>query len=123
MQSACESGITYGGYVSALDDLQSQLNAFFDSKESGNNPEFSDKVERALIAYQSAFALWRSKLDYRQDSVNSDHPTMRKMLDTYPEAKSLFGRDGQADVRSLIEFFWEKADARISETKRLVGKR
>ena len=123
MQSACKSEITYDRYVSALDDLQSQLKGFFDSKESENNLEFSIAVERALVAYQSTFAVWRSTVEYGQESVNSDHPTIRKMLYTYPEAKSLFSQDGHADIRKLIVFFMDKADSRISEAKRLMGKR
>ena len=121
LQSACEGGITYEGYVAALDEAQSQLNAFFDSKESERNPEFSEKIERALIAYQSAFVIWKSKLEYRQDFVSSDHPTIRMMLNTYPEAESLFRQNGQANARSLVSFFWDKGDARITEAKRLIS--
>jgi hypothetical protein len=124
LQTVCERGITYDGYVAALDEAQSQLNAFFDSKESERNPEFSGKIERALIAYQSAFVIWKAKLEYRQDFISADHPTIQMMLNTYPEAESLFRQNGQANARSLISFFWDKGDARITEAKRLIsGKR
>jgi hypothetical protein len=124
LQSRCESGVTFDGYYAALEDTRSQLGAFFDSKESEKNPELSDRIERAFIAYQSAYMLWKSKLEYKQDFVSSDHPTIQIMLNAYPEAESLFCQTGQANVRDLISFFWDKADTRIAEAKRSIsGKR
>jgi len=124
MQLACEGGINFDGYKAALDDVQSQLEEFFASNESTSSPEFSDRIERALIAYQSAFVIWKSKMEYRQDFVRSDHPTIQMMLNAYPEAGALFRQNGQAHVRSLISFFWDKADTRIAEAKKLIpGKR
>jgi hypothetical protein len=120
LQTRCESGITYDGYVAALDEAQSQLESFFNSKESERNPEFSEKIERALIAYQSAFVIWKSKLEYKQDFIRSDHPTIRTMFSVYPEAESLFSQNGQTSARNLISFLWDKADDRIAEAKKMI---
>ncbi|MHC1728286.1 MAG: hypothetical protein AB9866_20170 [Syntrophobacteraceae bacterium] len=118
LQSRCESGFNYDGYATALDEAQEQLKEFFDSREAEKNPGFSASIERALIAYQSAFVIWKAKLEYKQDFVRSDHPAIQKMLTVYPEASDLFNEDGQANCRNLISFFWDKADARIAEAKR-----
>jgi len=121
LQTQCEGGINFDGYAAALDDAQIKLREFFDSKECDRNPDFADRIERALIAYQSAFVLWQGKVDYKQDFVSADHPTMRMLLDVYPDAGSLFGRDGQAQVRGLVTFLWDKGDARLNEAKRMIS--
>ena len=121
LQSRIEAGVNLDLLSSALDDAQTQLGEFFDSKESAKSPEFSDQVERALIAYQSSFLIWKSKQEYKQDLVRSDHPTAQMMLQVYPEAASLFRRNGQADALDLVSFFWERADARILDAKRMVS--
>jgi hypothetical protein len=124
LQSTCEEGVTFEQYKAALDDTESQMGAFFESNETETNPEFYDKITRALIAYQSALVIWRGKIEYKQDFVRSDHPTMQMMLNVYPDAADLFRPSGQAHVRKLISFFWDKADSRIAEAKRLIsGKR
>ncbi len=123
LQLRCESGVNFEAYSSALDETQARLGEFFDSKESSRNPEFSEKIERALIAYQSAFIIWKGKIEYKQDSISSDHPTIRKMLAIYPDAASLFSPSGQASPSTLVSFFWDKADTRISEAKKMISGR
>lgn len=118
LQSKCESGFNYETYAAALEEAQAELSTFFDSSEAERSPGFSTSIERALIAYQSAFIIWKAKIEYKQDFVRSDHPTIQKMLLVYPEAEELFSSDGQANCRNLISFFWERADARIAEAKR-----
>jgi hypothetical protein len=117
LQSRCETGIVFESYVSSLDDVQSQVRDFFESNEAGRNPDFAERIERALLAYQSAFVIWKAKLDYRQDVVSIDHPTIQTMLNVYPDSQQLFDRNGQATVTKLVSFFWDKADARIAEAR------
>lgn len=121
LQLRCESGLNFDGYATVLNEAQSEFLSFFDSAESQRNREFSEKMERALIAHQSAYLIWKNKLIYKQQYVDSEHPTIRRMLQVYPEATSLFVRDGQAPVSSLVTFFWEKAGLRIAEAKRLIS--
>lgn len=121
LQSKCEAGFNYDAYAAALEDAQAELKDFFDSGESEKAPGFSTSIERALIAYQSAFVIWKGKIEYRQDFVSADHPTIQKMLLVYPETEELFNRSGQANCRNLISFFWDKADAHIAEAKRSGG--
>lgn len=121
LQARCEAGTNREYYEAALDEAQAQLGQFFDSPESSKNPGFTDTVERALIAHQTAYVIWKAKLDSRQDYVRSQHATILMMLEVYPDAASLFGRNNQAHARDLITFFWEKAALRIAEAKRMVS--
>lgn len=126
LQSLCESGLNIESYSTALDEAQNELDQFLNSREGQKSPQFSEAVARALVAYQSAFLIWQAKVTWRQDYVRSDHPTSRLMLHVYPEAASLFRQEGQAHVPSLVTFFWDQADKRISEAKKLLrgkGKR
>ncbi|MFZ2448297.1 MAG: hypothetical protein WAW37_18210 [Syntrophobacteraceae bacterium] len=121
LQSRCESGINYDGYVSAIREAQSHLREFLHSKESERNPEFSERVERALIAYQTAFVIWNFKYANRQEFVSIDHPTIQAMLNVYPDSEALFDRNGEVQVPKLVTFFWDKGDERIAEAKRLIS--
>lgn len=121
LQSRCEAGVNFEMYAAALEELQSEVRSFLASREAQKNPGFLEKIERALIAYESAFLIWKSKIDYKQDRVGSEHPTVRLLVKVYPEARHLFGVNGQANVSNLVSFFWDQGDARILEAKRLTG--
>ncbi|MEM5787154.1 MAG: hypothetical protein AAGU11_07530 [Syntrophobacteraceae bacterium] len=121
LQSRCESGLNYDMFETALDEAQTGLSRFFDFQESEKNPEFTEKAERALVAYQTAFILWKGKVTYRQDFISYGHPTAKMLVDVYPEVADQFDSTGQARVSDLVKFFWDKADERIAEAKKLVS--
>jgi len=89
--------ISYTDYMQELENAESKINLFLESREAQDRFLLSESIRGVMIHYQNAAKLWVYKTRYGRSSVGKTREDVQSYLELYPEINRPLREGGAVD--------------------------
>ncbi|HML54295.1 MAG TPA: hypothetical protein PKC79_09385 [Solidesulfovibrio magneticus] len=135
MEAATQSGISYKDFGKEMIDLQLAVNLFNESKSSGNNPSFTEQINRAFKYYKLSDSFWKYYITNGYKSspgfiMKVSEPAARELITLFPDEskssedggfyfkeKNQIGSYRYVDNKSATSYLWREAIKTLAAAK------